>query len=155
MSNEEKSTQLGMPYGTANAKLRKIILFNLVQRYGEDSCYQCNNKIEKIEEFSIEHIKPWFGNSTTLFWDFANIAFSHISCNVRAARKPFSKNRIAPDGMWWCSEKKHYVSLANFYTSGTKISKRCKPCDIESVDRRRRARGERPATPKFLKGSKY
>ncbi len=41
------------------------------------------------ETFSIEHIVPWLDSDDPkgLFFDLNNIAFSHLSCNVGAARK--------------------------------------------------------------------
>lgn len=83
----QKAEQLGMPFGTANAKLRKMILFNLVQRFGLDVCYRCGGKIETIETFTIEHKKAWLNVNPDLFWDLDNIAFSHLTCNIGAATK--------------------------------------------------------------------
>lgn len=81
-SSNKKSQFLGMPYGTACGQLRKKILWKLVIKCGEDSCYRCNCKIETIEELSIEHKQPWEGVSKELFWDIDNIAFSHQKCNI-------------------------------------------------------------------------
>lgn len=87
--NQKKSDQLGIPLGTANGRLRKSIIFNLVQKLNLDVCYQCNKKIETEEEFSIEHKEPWLDSNDPkkLFFDLNNISFSHLSCNVRASRK--------------------------------------------------------------------
>lgn len=85
--NAKKSEQLGMPFGTATAKLRKMILFSLVQKLGLDCCYRCTKRIQTINDFTIDHKNPWLNNNTELFWDLNNIAFSHVSCNVGAARK--------------------------------------------------------------------
>jgi len=82
--NEEKSRQLGMPAGTAQGKLRKMVLFHLLKKHNENFCFQCGTKIETVEELSIEHKKPWLHESVDLFWDMDNIAFSHLSCNVKA-----------------------------------------------------------------------
>lgn len=81
MSNNKKTEQLGMPFGTASARLKKMILFNFLQRLGEDICYRCNKKIEQVEDLSIEHKKSWLNVSSDLFWDLNNIAFSHLVCN--------------------------------------------------------------------------
>jgi hypothetical protein len=85
-NNARKSEQLGMPFGTANGKLRKIILFDLVKRFDLNGCYRCGGPIEIIEEFSIEHKKAWLDVDPDLFWDLDNIAFSHLNCNVSARR---------------------------------------------------------------------
>jgi hypothetical protein len=86
-SNAKKAAQLGMPFGTANGRLKKNILFSLVVRLGENTCFHCKEIIETVEEFSIEHKEPWQDNDPALFWDIGNIAFSHFACNVGQARK--------------------------------------------------------------------
>lgn len=98
-SNRKKAQQLGMSHGTANNRLRKAILFRLVQRVGDDTCYQCGQKIEKIDNFSIEHKEAWLNsnNPIELFFDLDNIAFSHTSCNY-GAKKTWNKGNVAPHG---------------------------------------------------------
>nr|DAH69639.1 MAG TPA: antitoxin [Bacteriophage sp.]DAR01898.1 MAG TPA: antitoxin [Crassvirales sp.] len=87
-SNKKKSNQLGMPIGTAQAILKKNILYNLLVRFNLNKCYQCGNTIDKVEELSIEHKTPWLDSDTPkeLFFNLENIAFSHLSCNCRARR---------------------------------------------------------------------
>lgn len=46
-----------MPFGTASARLKKKIMFMLIKKLGEDICYRCGNKIEDVDELSIEHKK--------------------------------------------------------------------------------------------------
>lgn len=88
--NNKKSEQLGMPLGTASAKLRKSILFRLLKDSGKNVCFQCGEKIECEEELSIEHKTPWLDSSNPkeLFFSLDNIAFSHLKCNIKAARRP-------------------------------------------------------------------
>lgn len=89
-SNAKKSEQLGMSFGTASNRLKKMILFALVKsRSGLDRCYRCGESIESVEELSIEHKEPWLDsdNPKELFFDLQNIAFSHLSCNVKVARR--------------------------------------------------------------------
>ena len=87
--NEKKKRILGMPYGTAFNKLRKLLMFKLAQEAGKDICCRCGEKIETAEEFSIEHIVPWLNsdNPQENFWNLENIAFSHLKCNLAAADK--------------------------------------------------------------------
>lgn len=87
-SNDKKSLQLGMPYGTANGKLRKSILFSLLKKHDENICFRCNKVIETEDTLSIEHKKPWLDEDINLFWNLENIAFSHLICNCREARNP-------------------------------------------------------------------
>ena len=108
--NKKKSEQLGMPHGTANARLRKMILFSLIQEINKDICFQCGKKIENIDNLSIEHKIPWLDNDINLFWDLDNIAFSHLKCNSSAGRRP---NKIEwPEGKAWCRKCKEFKDLA-------------------------------------------
>jgi len=86
-SNEKKSEVLGMPIGTAQGKLRKMVLFHLLKKHNENFCFQCGAEIETVETLSIEHKKPWVNEGADLFWDIENVAFSHLSCNSGAAIK--------------------------------------------------------------------
>ena len=83
----KKSEALNMNFSTAQNKLRKSLLWDYVVKCGDNICYQCNNKIDNIAELSIEHKEPWLNsdNPSQLFFDLNNIAFSHLSCNIRAA----------------------------------------------------------------------
>lgn len=47
-SNKKKSNQLGMPIGTAQAILKKNILYNLLVRFNLNKCYQCGNTIDEV-----------------------------------------------------------------------------------------------------------
>ncbi|XAI97427.1 hypothetical protein [Leptolyngbya phage Lbo-JY46] len=88
-SNNKKADQLGMPIGTASGKLRKSIIFNLIKKLNEHYCFQCGAEIESENELSIEHKTPYLDskNPKELFFDLNNIAFSHLDCNIKAARK--------------------------------------------------------------------
>lgn len=81
-SNAARAAQLGMPFGTAQQRLRKMIMFKYVVLAGHDECFKCGRRIENIEELSIEHKLPWQGRDAELFWDLNNIAFSHLRCNL-------------------------------------------------------------------------
>ena len=88
--NRKKGQQLGMPHGTAAGRLRKAIMFELLKETGKNVCFQCGKIIEDVSDLSIEHIVPWLDSEDPkgLFFDYGNIAFSHLSCNSSAARKP-------------------------------------------------------------------
>lgn len=96
-TNSKKSEQLGMPFGTASAKLRKSILFRLLEETGKNICFQCGRKIESEAELSIEHKIPWLDsdNPVNLFFNLDNIALSHLTCNVSAARKSQEAKRAS------------------------------------------------------------
>ena len=90
--------QLGMSQGAANHRLKKQLLFHYVQKAdGCITCSVCDMSIETVEEFSIEHIKPWEGRDASLFWDLDNIAFSHVRCNrphVNGSRAPSEHGKV-------------------------------------------------------------
>jgi hypothetical protein len=104
---------LGMSLGKAGARLRKAILFALVQRLDEDVCFRCGKKIENIDEFSIDHKEAWRNSADPLkmFFSLENIAFSHFVCNSAAA----TRNKIWPDinamqraGYWRLKDTESY-----------------------------------------------
>lgn len=88
ISNQKKTDQLGMPIGTASGRLRKTIIFQLLKETNKNFCFQCGAEIETEKDLSIEHKVPWLDseNPKELFFDLNNIAFSHLICNVGAAR---------------------------------------------------------------------
>ena len=88
-NNENKARLLGEPSGTANAKLRKAILFQFLQELNKNTCFQCGKKINDISELSIEHKLPWMSadNPKESFYDLNNISFSHLKCNTLAGRR--------------------------------------------------------------------
>jgi hypothetical protein len=86
---QSKKEQLGMPFGTANGILRKNIIYSMAKMLNMDICFHCGEIIDDIQKFSIEHKIPYLysDNPSDLFFDFENIAFSHISCNVKMIRR--------------------------------------------------------------------
>jgi len=96
--NKKKSDQLGMNHATASGRLKKEIMFSLLQETGKDICFQCGERIERVEELSVEHKVPWLDsdNPVELFFDLDNIAFSHLSCNsanIRRKESPHGAER--------------------------------------------------------------
>ena len=87
MSN--KHSLLGMNPSTASHRLVKDLLWKMIVELKQNSCYHCNVEMTR-ETFSIEHKKPWMCSEEPLktYFDLENISFSHLSCNVGAARKP-------------------------------------------------------------------
>lgn len=84
----KKHTQLGMNYGTASNRLVKDLLFDFVSKAGH-VCFRCGQSMAR-EDFSIEHREPWLDadDPVSMFFDIANIAYSHKSCNYAAGRRP-------------------------------------------------------------------
>ena len=124
---EKRKRQLGIPFGTAMGKLRKLIMFDLAYKAGLCICYKCGNVIDNIEEFTIEHKIPWLDNDPDLFWDLANIGFSHSRCNK--SHRNFRK--AGPPGTSWCYSCKSFLSDDLFDKRSSRwngLDHECKKC---------------------------
>lgn len=125
MNNKGKSIILGMPFGTASNRLRKIVLFSILKRHQENECYRCGGAIETSTELSLEHKTAW--RTPEQFWDIDNIAFSHLACNI--PQNPSNGNvakTVCPKGHSYVSAK---------YPSGEK--RVCRICSAERLRKRR------------------
>jgi hypothetical protein len=132
-SSRKKSEFLGMPFGTATHRLRKMVLFSILKRHGENICYACGNPIESVEELSMEHKEPWEGRNSDLFWDVNNIAFSHRACNrphlIPGGSGAWRKKQ-GPEGTAWCARCRDFRPK-NLFTAGTRwdgLYEYCNPC---------------------------
>ncbi len=128
--NKKDSDELGMAWGTANNRLRKLVIFSLIQKCGEDNCVRCGQRIVSVDDMSIEHIKPWRGNDVDLFWSVDNIAFSHVQCNT-THRPGGAKFKMAPEGTAWCGRCQDYKSVEMFHKDRARRSGYrgfCKDC---------------------------
>lgn len=87
--SEKKTKQLEMNFSTASGRLRKTIMFHLIEKLDENWCYRCGGKIESADDLSTEHKISWLDsdNPKELFFDLENIAFSHKSCNYSNGRR--------------------------------------------------------------------
>jgi hypothetical protein len=140
MSKENDSNKdrlLGMPHGTANAMLRKSLIFKLAGLANMLTCHQCTKVIERVEDLSIEHKHPWqkAQDPKASFFDLDNIAFSHLRCNIGAATRP--NKIVAPPGQRWCKHCKAFKPEAEFSASAANPN-RCRVCH-KSVNQRWRA----------------
>ena len=111
--------QLGMSQGTAMNRLRKMILFSLIQEVKRDLCFVCDKKIHTVQELSIEHKEPWEGRSAELFWSLDNIAFSHLRCNkphtIQLGKSNLLKRKVGPKGTAWCAFHEKFEPTENFW----------------------------------------
>ena len=124
MSNKVKGIQLGISFGAASNRLRKLILFNLLKKHNENYCYRCNKKINNSNELSIEHKKPWLysKNPVELFFDIENIAFSHLKCNIvnrRCQQKSWGISKFK--GAYYDKSKKRLKRWQAKIQNGNKI----------------------------------
>lgn len=140
MSNKRAVETLGMSHGAAANRLRKMVLFRQLVKYGDNVCVRCSEKIENIDELSIEHIKPWEGRSVELFWDLDNVAFSHLKCNAidrasRASEINAKQRKIGPEGTRWCYRCRGFKSVELFNKDSgdwSGFDSRCKMCRAEA-----------------------
>ena len=146
--NAKKQDQLGMHHGTAASRLRKLVLFRVLQKYNENVCYRCEKTIDTPEELSIEHKEPWLDSDPALFWDLENIAFSHLKCNIRAARRVVSQamrdslvrpRKIGPEGTAWCQGHHDFLPTEKFSSNKYHWNGLQKDC-IECRSRKRSKR---------------
>ena len=129
--HRKQSQQLGMSYGTAASRLRKLVLFDTLKRHDENVCFQCGLSIESAAELSIEHKQPWLDVSADLFWDMSNIAFSHLRCN--RPNRPISDRwrKRGPEGTAWCTRCKEFLPVEIFKKDRKRwngLSDYCTPC---------------------------
>ena len=108
----------------------------MAKKLGLDTCHQCGDKIENIDNFSIEHKKPWLDSNDPLglFFDLDNIGFSHLRCNSNAARRGTRNNKVihgTPNGFGHCSycgEDKHADEMIKCKTDYSGLDNVCKKC---------------------------
>ena len=126
-SNQRKAEILGMPFGTACNKLRRMVMFELLRRHGENICFKCGKEILRAADLTLEHKEPWQSAGPALFWDLKNIAFSHKQCNLRMG---YVRRKIT-DGKLWCSDCKQYRPVSCFHKETrqrTGYAMLCKDC---------------------------
>jgi hypothetical protein len=94
-----------MHLNTAKSKLVIDLLFKFVQER-HPICFRCGRPLDR-ESFSIEHKKPWLHekNAAALYFDLENVAFSHLGCNSKAARRPHAHIEIVHSYVTYSSGK--------------------------------------------------
>lgn len=121
--------QLGMDYGTASHRLRKQIMFMMIQETGRDTCFKCGCLIECIDELSVEHKLPWLHIDPKLFWDLDNIAFSHLKCNKPHRYAGGKTKRWNEDQTkLWCNGCEDHINLSEFSKFGSFYRTYCNKC---------------------------
>ena len=125
-------------YKTAQNRLSRMILFDLIVKLKKDICYVCKYGIIDYTDFSIEHIKPWESRNPLLFWDMENITFSHKWCNkphrgISSYKANILKQKriISPVGKNWCRVCKQFLLKDRFWkrkASWHGLGGECKKC---------------------------
>lgn len=116
-----------MPFGTACNKLRRMVMFNLLQRHRENVCFRCGKDILCTEDLTLEHKEAWQDVGPDPFWDLNNIAFSHKKCNLPEG----IVRREIVNGTLWCSNCKQYKPVPCFHREKkqrTGYALLCKDC---------------------------
>ena len=137
--NALKNKALGMPYGTAASKLRKILLFELSKNQNLDKCFRCGRAIINLEDFSIDHKQSWLFSEDPVkyFFDPTNIAFSHLKCNVLASSSGFKvghsyirkkEKRLPYSSESWCSMCKLSKPISKFGANKSKSNQLATEC---------------------------
>ena len=124
-----KVRQLGMPWGTASARLKKAVMFELVVRAGLDTCFRCGERIETAADLSIDHKVDWVDVDSKLFWDLSNVAFSHRACNKNRFQRVDIRN--APEGQSWCSGCGDFRAVSEFSSNRSRwngLHAECRTC---------------------------
>ncbi len=142
-ANRRKADSLGMPIGTAMNRLRKMLLFRLLQEAGEDTCYRCGKQIESVDDLSIDHKENWLGKDSALFWDLDNVTVSHRLCNSLGANHSIGAHergmasaaktrKVGSPGTSWCSGCQQFLPESEFnkHRSGRNgLDWYCRSCD--------------------------
>lgn len=138
--SQRRAEILGVPIGTAANKLRKMIMFSLLDELGKNQCFVCKQVIKNADELSIEHIEPWESTKdASKFWDLNNIAFSHLRCNrphkmTDGVNSGLARRKIGPEGTSWCMCCQVFLPISEFYQSKTRwrgLSAACRKCESQ------------------------
>ena len=78
-AKRQRAALLGMPYGTAEKRLRKAMIYELARQCGKNKCRWCESEISSPDDLAVVHLQDW-SDDADLFWDLNNVAFSHVSC---------------------------------------------------------------------------
>jgi hypothetical protein len=129
-NNRKKSQQLGINFSTATHRLKKLVMFDLVQKTFQDTCFRCGQKIKFPDELSVEHKEAWLDspNPVDLFFNLNNLAFSHLTCNTASARRTNKKYHTLAERhaanlkhgresmkKWYTTEKRRQKKLRTGY----------------------------------------
>ncbi len=156
-----KSQSLGMNFSTADYRLKKMILFSLLERHHENICYRCDLPIRSVDDLSVEHKEPWLDVDASLFWDLDNIAFSHHKCNYAKTRTDTiarkteyeARRNQGNGGTAWCRRHQRYLPVADFAKNASRwngLQSECQECRAKNPSRQskklERTTGNDPAT---------
>lgn len=137
--------QLGMSHGAARNLLVKSIMFEMAQCLSRDVCYKCNEVIDSVDDFTIEHKEPWENRESSLFFDLKNIAFSHKRCNTIHTKYGTTLRKIGPEGTGWCSDCQDFLPVESFYNNVSSWNGKIGICKKHYDEKRNKRRSRRRA----------
>ncbi len=129
--------QLGMDLGTAQHRLRKKVMFSLVEASYGTKCFRCGQGLT-ADDFTLDHRTAWrnSSNASDKFWDLGNIEWSHSVCNTQASR--------SHNGLLEFCKNGHKLSGRNVRKNRNFVSRReCRACNLERWHKSNRARDRR------------
>ena len=136
----KKDELLGMPFGTAMNKLRKALLFRMAQQLNLDQCYRCGNKINFVNDLSIEHKDSWQQADDPIksFFDLDNIAFSHLRCNSVAGGREGGQHFFTGHIPWNTGKRTPHGTFTRYNSHGC----RCEQCKQANTIEKREQRNK-------------
>jgi ribosomal protein S27AE len=110
-NSNKYAQQIGMGLGKARHILTNKIIHEYANIVYNGKCYKCGKDLS-AEDISIDHKTPWRNeeNAIELFFDLANIAFSHKKCNKTDRPGKY----YLPEGMSWCAYHKQMHLIEEF-----------------------------------------
>jgi hypothetical protein len=74
-------------------------IYNMLSALNYTKCYRCGEELT-ITDLSIDHIIDWMNapNPKEMYFDLSNIEFSHLNCNMRAAKITEANNKVRVTG---------------------------------------------------------
>src|SRR5271169_640328 len=114
------------------------VIYWLVAKLGQATCYRCGEAIESELELSIDHKEAWLDAGVEKYWDMENIAFSHKLCNYVEHRKNPDRSKHAekfrkqgPPGTAWCGIHRRFLPVSAFSLNSHRwngLADVCKDC---------------------------
>lgn len=124
---------LGMHPTKAGKLLMRQLLLDLARRCGLGNCYRCGAPIADTR-FALDHKQHWLWIDPARYWDLANVALSHPTCDRKAQRRMLE--RIGPNGTMRCTLCRECKPPDQFpafiggqvYPDGVRRHSRCHAC---------------------------
>jgi hypothetical protein len=86
--NKNRQQKLGAQRKNLTCTLTRKLLFKVLQQTNLNICWVCKEKIETLQDFSLDHRVEWGSseNPRETFTNPDNIEFAHRDCNYVRSR---------------------------------------------------------------------